>query len=72
MDARDEIARRRADFVTAFNREDLASLEQLCTDDIVMLPPNQPRHRSHRSSSASRPSSFFLINSSLFRTSPIG
>jgi ketosteroid isomerase-like protein len=42
MDARDEIARRRADFVTAFNREDLASLEQLCTDDIVMLPPNQP------------------------------
>src|SRR5690242_20380292 len=42
MGARDEIARRRAGFVTAFNREDLASLKQLCTDDIVMLPSNQP------------------------------
>jgi len=42
MSARDEIARRRADFVTAFNREDLSLLEQLCADDIVMLPANQP------------------------------
>jgi ketosteroid isomerase-like protein len=42
MGARDDIARRRADFVTAFNREDLASIEQVCADDIVMLPSNQP------------------------------
>jgi ketosteroid isomerase-like protein len=42
MGARDDITRLRADFVTAFNREDLASIEQLCAGDIVMLPSNQP------------------------------
>ena len=42
MGARDDITRRRADFVTAFNREDLASIEQLCAYEIVMLPSNQP------------------------------
>jgi ketosteroid isomerase-like protein len=42
MGARDDITRRRADFISAFNREDLASIEQLCSDDIVMLPSNQP------------------------------
>ncbi len=42
MGARDDIARLRVDFVTAFNREDLAWIEQLCADDIVMLPSNQP------------------------------
>jgi len=42
MGARHDIIRRRADFVSAFNREDLASLEQVCADDIVMLPSNQP------------------------------
>ena len=42
MGARDDIARRRADFISAFNREDLTSIEQLCAYDIVMLPSNQP------------------------------
>jgi len=42
MGVRDDIARRRDDFVRAFNREDLAWIERLCVDDIVLLPSNQP------------------------------
>lgn len=42
MDSRAEIERRRAEFVAAFNREDLPLLRELCADDVIMLPPNQP------------------------------
>jgi ketosteroid isomerase-like protein len=42
MDGRAEIGRRRSEFEAAFNREDVSSLRQLCADDIVMIPPNQP------------------------------
>jgi ketosteroid isomerase-like protein len=42
MESRAEIDRRRAHFTDAFNREDLTSLRELCTDDIVMMPSNQP------------------------------
>ena len=42
MDHREAIAQRRAAFVTAFNREDLAGLAHVCADDIVLMPPNQP------------------------------
>ena len=42
MNARDAIAQRRAEFVSAFNREDLAGLARVCADDIVLMPPNQP------------------------------
>jgi ketosteroid isomerase-like protein len=42
MESRAEIDRRRAHFTDAFNREDLASLRELCTEDIVMMPSNQP------------------------------
>jgi ketosteroid isomerase-like protein len=42
MDNRAEIERRRAEFVAAFNREDLAALRELSADEIVMIPPNQP------------------------------
>jgi ketosteroid isomerase-like protein len=42
MESRAEIDRRRAHFTDAFNREDLTSLRELCAEDIVMMPANQP------------------------------
>lgn len=42
MDDRAIIERRRADFATAFNREDMEALRDLCAEDIVEVPPNQP------------------------------
>ena len=42
MESRAEIDRRRAHFTDAFDREDLTSLRELCTEDVVMMPSNQP------------------------------
>ncbi len=42
MDARSEVERCRAEFVAAFNNEDLAGIASLCAEDIILMPPNQP------------------------------
>jgi ketosteroid isomerase-like protein len=42
VESRLQIERRRDAFADAFNREDLRSLGELCADDVVMMPPNQP------------------------------
>ena len=42
MDTRAELEQRRTDFVVAFNREDLTAIAQICADDIILMPPNQP------------------------------
>jgi hypothetical protein len=42
MDAKLAVAQRRDEFVSAFNREDVSALRDLCEPDVVQLPPNQP------------------------------
>jgi hypothetical protein len=42
MDAKLAVARRRDEFVSAFNREDVSALCDLCEPDVIQLPPNQP------------------------------
>jgi hypothetical protein len=42
MGANVAVAQRRDEFVSAFNREDVGALRDLCEPDVVQLPPNQP------------------------------
>jgi hypothetical protein len=42
MDAKLAVAQRRDEFVSAFNRQDVSTLCDLCEPDIIQLPPNQP------------------------------
>jgi ketosteroid isomerase-like protein len=40
------IARRRAEFTAAFNREDIETMSDYVTADVVTMAPNQPAYRS--------------------------
>ena len=45
MSDSETIARRRAQFAASFNREDIAALSDLITEDNVAMPPNRPALR---------------------------
>jgi ketosteroid isomerase-like protein len=43
MNDREVIARRRAEFLTAFNREDVETMAEITADDIVAMVPGRPQ-----------------------------
>ena len=43
MSDRDTIARRRAEFLAAFNREDMETMAEITAEDIVAMVPNRPQ-----------------------------
>jgi ketosteroid isomerase-like protein len=48
MGDKDDIAKRRSEFVAALNREDVPALETFVTEDVVALPPGRAALRGKR------------------------
>jgi uncharacterized protein (TIGR02246 family) len=66
VDDRQIIEQRRMEYVEAFNRENIAAMEQYIADDIISMPPNRPATRGIEAERAAWNQGFAAATSRLF------
>lgn len=66
MNDRQIIEQRRAEYVEAFNRENIAAMEQYIADDIISMAPNRPATRGIEAERAAWNEGFAAAKSMLF------